>query len=1232
MASQPGPEFPPDTRVIVSPPSSGFILPGDAIEDRLEKYDLPSLDVPLDQILGSAHLLSRDNVEFPELSDSDSDDQPITPPRINPNFFAYSISSHRDERVTVIGGAVVRNVCLVVPDITGKGFADFPVQPIQASHGKPAQLVATILDDKKQKPPMPFLIMPQEHDSSLRKKEPGPNLINWSMPTRTSSTKTLNTTFSGFIPWTMSALKKDGSDIAKVVGKIDEEAKKDKLGKAELDHYVLSGDIDNFWGIKGLTVKLYKYNGGEPGKDSTKSKDGADPTSGPKEASREDTEAKTQSTKSEPVSKPEEEEAKVEEKDSKDKDTKEDKDAEKKDKKKDAPVMEKIKLNTDNVHHKSKPLGTLFSFINNETFKNLPVENIEIIYSEDKNNLLYKPGLRLELDVPLKGGLAWAGDALKNLFDPKDPPKVIHLSAHLSDTRDWSKAPKIENLILQGSLPPLSPKKWDMVSFKTLGIEITATKAAKGKAKEDKSKEKKADDEKSIGDKSIDDGSGGEEDDEAKDDQVVEPDAAAADSVVEGDEEGTKGSTEAGANEEAKEEKDSDKDEKKEKKDDKPKEEKSWYYGFAFFGTLALTNIPHANAPLEMNYRIARDFVPPKKVKKDEDKDKKSDKKEQDNEKDETRDGSDDDSNMKAAVTSDVITKDDTKSLKKTDKLEKDVKEKTKKKKKDDDKDSKHKRSWNMVIKADKWKDIYGIKNLTMSKAELTTSFNEGEFWASIQLELSAEFKLGDGNFKAKGHFSRKAEVGDLTLTDIRKIHDQMQGKKLIEDDTESSKEKGKTKDDEEKQVTEKKKKEEEKTDEEKEEEKKVAAGNEITFNEVKLKLSRKKLEKEETIRNALELNGKVTFNEHACSTASLIIATDGLSITGGISDFKIPGHEVVIQRAGLEIFIAFKGNGDSNTVDKKKDGDDTKETKEVEVDKAKKLTKSGEKAEEEESPKKDDDEGQEKADKKPPSDKASTDKKKKKKAKRASRFGILGVVKIHTVTVEVGFYTEQKKDSEKREWLAFGAAKTIRLTDIWKEIEADSFLNLQLDNVALIASSEERKMKKDDDKKDEKEKDSKKDKDGKDKKSVDKADNATEKNDKKKKPKAATNVAADVALKDEKTSGKDKDKDKDKDSEDKKDEKKEEKGDEQEEEEEEKKLDTWDVLGTVDAYNYPIVKGVQLCTTISSFTQLESLNGGKKIDGLQLIISYTSQGKFGVSMDIPPSFKASNRMPSPKR
>ncbi|SCV51771.1 uncharacterized protein FFB14_12196 [Fusarium fujikuroi] len=791
-------------------------------------------------------------------------------------------------------------------------------------------------------------------------------------------------------------------------------------------------------------------------------------------------------------------------------------DAEKEDK--DEPAREKIKLNTESLSLKGQPLGKLFPSINDFNLRNLPVENLELTYSEEKKNFLFKPGLRLEVDVVFKNSLAWAGDALKSLFGPNDPPKSIHLSAHLADTRDWSKRPKIENLVLQGYFPPLALKAWDLLNFRTLGIEIIATKAAKNKRSEDDSE----------GDKP--------EDGRLKEDNLDDAD----DKNEEGEDE-------------------------EEGSDDKAKEKKSWFFGFAFFGTVLITKVPHANVPLDVNYRIARDFIAA------EEEEKKEDDQEQDSEveaaEDEGREGI---AKEKSAKTMDKSPKDDAKEDGENSKKGKETDKKNDK--------SKHKRNWNMLIKPENWENIYGIENITMEDAELKASFEEGNFRSTVKLELSAELKLGDGTFKVQGQISRddnflEVEVGDLTLTDIKKIHAQISGHKLPEKETNKS------------------------DDQKKADEKKMAGGNKITFKEMKLKLSSKKSKEEKTTRKALELNGNIAFNEHSSAVGNLTFASDGVTVQGGISDFKIPDTEIMIEKAGLEIFFGFRPKKIEEKLDEKS-GDGKKESKPTGESKPAVPGKDQDGKMVEKSLVKSTD--------KPPLTKTLSEKKetdnKAERVKRGNRFGILGVVKINKITIKVGLYTEQKEGNERREWLAFGAIENVRLREIWNAIPEDSFLNLELRNIALIASSHDRKKKKKDDK------------------TEDEGDDAGKSDEVK--PKAIRNRVPDGEVwinnlsvfavsegekPDEDSKGKEGDGNKD------------EKADE---EEEQKEPDNWDVLGTVDAYNYPVVKGLQLCATIHSFRQLEELNGKKKLEGLTLILSINSKGKISATIDLPESFR----------
>lgn len=144
-------------------------------------------------------------------------------------------------------------------------------------------------------------------------------------------------------------------------------------------------------------------------------------------------------------------------------------------------AREKVTLNPESYALKGKPLGTLFPFIDNIDLQKMPITNLAFTYCEEKQSAFFPPGLRLEADVPLKGNLQWASDALKSMFGGQETPESIHLSAHLADERDWTKRPRIEKLVLQGYFDNMGLKTWDLLQFKTMGVEIIGTKAAKSK-------------------------------------------------------------------------------------------------------------------------------------------------------------------------------------------------------------------------------------------------------------------------------------------------------------------------------------------------------------------------------------------------------------------------------------------------------------------------------------------------------------------------------------------------------------------------------------------------------------------------------------------------------------------------------------------------------------------------------------------------------------------------------
>lgn len=244
--------------------------------------------------------------------------------------------------------------------------------------------------------------------------------------------------------------------------------------------------------------------------------------------------------------------------------------------------------------------------------------------------------------------------------------------------------------------------------------------------------------------------------------------------------------------------------------------------------------------------------------------------------------------------------------------------------------------------------------------------------------------------------------------------------------------------------------KEKEKKEEEKKDEKEEAKGNEITFKKLHVKLSSKFIKKQKTTKRSLTLEGDVTFNGQASAQALLEINNDGLTISGGLSDYKIPETLVTIEEARIHIFIGFKHK---KKIDKNEEDDNTAIT---DAPSAGKESGQPDKTETEtviKSPKKVDKGDQDKAASKPDG--------KVKKTKRESEFAILGVVKINEVEVSVGFYTARTKEKAKRDWLAFGSIENLTLSKLIPGIKNEDF-NLSLDNIALIASSDYREIKED--------------------------------------------------------------------------------------------------------------------------------------------------------------------------
>lgn len=348
----------------------------------------------------------------------------------------------------------------------------------------------------------------------------------------------------------------------------------------------------------------------------------------------------------------------------------------------------------------------------------------------------------------------------------------------------------------------------------------------------------------------------------------------------------------------------------------------------------------------------------------------------------------------------------------------------------------------------------------------LMASIDESNFDSSVRLDITGLIKIGDVNFEVQGQFS-KGWKHNITWTWIQ--FDSYFGIPLAQEDHFVQASIGDLKlSDIEKlhaQITGNQLSEHYDGD--------GTVGEKITFKNMAIRASCTKYVGAGLDRKALELHGQVTVGDISSYSASVTFATDGITIIGGVGDIKIPGTDVTIKKAGLKCFIALKKG---NTSQKTSCGTD-KENKSLEPERG--------------------------------------------GNKRESSFAVLGVVKYESVTFKAGLYMSKKKNKTDRDWLVFGSAEHIRLRDVWPSIAEDSFLNLQLENVAVIASSEDKARKQ-------------QQKHHQNKDENDSSDSGTK----------TEKIAKDG---NEENAGKEND---------------------------DSAHSSWDVLSEIDAYNYPIVKG----------------------------------------------------------
>ena len=216
------------------------------------------------------------------------------------------------------------------------------------------------------------------------------------------------------------------------------------------------------------------------------------------------------------------------------------------------------------------------------------------------------------------------------------------------------------------------------------------------------------------------------------------------------------------------------------------------------------------------------------------------------------------------------------------------------------------------------------------------------------------------------------------------------------------------------------------------------ADGNDLEFENVHLRLSR------DTIEKALELSGKVTFNEHYSSNASIKIGSAGLAMHGDVSDFKIEGTEITMKKAALDIEIGAKPPKieDKTKEDEKEEDEKEKESKAIDDAPKEKRAESKAKTPEAIDPSAENDKIEKKED--------AID---KNLRNRKSKFSVTGDIDYSERNFRVGLFYGRQAQTKKREWLLYGIVDRFNLSELFHNLK-DTKFDLTLENVALIAAS----------------------------------------------------------------------------------------------------------------------------------------------------------------------------------
>ncbi|KAH7305333.1 hypothetical protein B0I35DRAFT_464926 [Stachybotrys elegans] len=141
------------------------------------------------------------------------------------------------------------------------------------------------------------------------------------------------------------------------------------------------------------------------------------------------------------------------------------------------PLMEKVVPVLDDTA--SGIFGGLFPNISNDIMKHIPLRDVALVYLENETDMFHHAGLRLEAKLAFEGVLQPVADTLQHLAGPDNKaPQALSVAADLSRTRNWGARPALCSVVLQGALTDMSWKLWDVLDFRTVGVEVSTTKVA----------------------------------------------------------------------------------------------------------------------------------------------------------------------------------------------------------------------------------------------------------------------------------------------------------------------------------------------------------------------------------------------------------------------------------------------------------------------------------------------------------------------------------------------------------------------------------------------------------------------------------------------------------------------------------------------------------------------------------------------------------------------------------